>query len=129
MTEKNLIPFDLIRYKAGEKVQTRDGRKVLQIEVFNHESLKEKIVAYIDGRENLSLHRNDGTYYLTHFTQRDHELDLFMAPKIQTFWINIYKHKNGNYTCSDPLTEKQSQVCRGDENHTFIKSFTVEIEV
>ena len=74
-------PFDYFKATDGEPVITRDGRKVVEIKVFEAD-IPYCIVAYIEGEDVLRTYDISGK-----FTEKESSLDLFMAPKERKEWI------------------------------------------
>jgi hypothetical protein len=82
--------FNLERALAGEPVCTRDGRDVTQLVVFNLKST-DSLYGVLDGE--LDRWTINGFYYLNKIIS---EHDLFMKPKENAIWINVYKNKEGH---------------------------------
>lgn len=74
-------PFDLIRALNGERVVTRDGR--------DFKLDKDPIKGVIDGEIYQSF-TVTGSY---HTIQKESNLDLFMAKKTKTVWVNLYLYR------------------------------------
>lgn len=79
-------PFDLEAAKRGEPLITREGKT---IEFVGRSETKSgpKIICTIDSC--FTSHYDNGAYFEG---GREGRLDLFMAPKKRTVWVNIYKH-------------------------------------
>lgn len=75
-------PFDLELALAGCPVVTRDGREVTQITLFKIPC--DPVVGVVDGM--LITWPKSGEYQ----TSEKSVLDLFMAPKKRTVWVNVY---------------------------------------
>lgn len=87
--EQKLIPFDLERALAGDPVQTRDGKPFTQIHKFNT-TVPYCIAGVLDGF--LKLYTRDGKY---NPALGDTNSDLFMAPKVREYWVNVYRNTSG----------------------------------
>jgi len=80
-------PFNLEEAKAGKPVQTRDGRSV-RIICFDKLGGNYPIIALLDkGGEEIVTYTYEGKLRRA---GGDHEYDLFMVPKKNKGWINIY---------------------------------------
>lgn len=80
-------PFDLEAALRGEKVVTRDGRKVIEIHCFNAKKVACVVVSIEeDGDEYVHVvYTNvDGFFYTDH---DPHDDDLFMSPTKKKGWI------------------------------------------
>ena len=84
----NLKPFNLEKALAGERVVTRDGKKVTELLGFGNAS--NPIVCYYAEIDLYTTHNLSGRH------PDDRELDLFMAPKVTTYWANVYKNPDCN---------------------------------
>ncbi|MEX3630595.1 MAG: hypothetical protein VB138_15335 [Burkholderia sp.] len=78
-------PFDLAKAKAGEKLITRDGRSVSEFHHFETDSSPLNCCFIVGGgsywvRED-GLHSADSSA---------HPIDLFMAPKKRTVYVQIF---------------------------------------
>ena len=82
----NLKPFNLERALAGDPVVTRNGRPVTQIHNFSVAddpySLRGVVDETIKARTPIM-----GKAWLT---GAESAMDLFMAPKTRTVWVNLY---------------------------------------
>lgn len=84
-----LLPFDLQRALAGDKVVTRDGTIVPELFLCNQEKYNDPIIHPLAARINGSFFtfKLDGRY---HRENRFSGYDLFMAPKTVKRWVNFY---------------------------------------
>jgi hypothetical protein len=85
----SLIPFSLERALAGDPVITRDGRKVIRFAHFTEDE-KWPIVFFVKGESGKISANPEGE--VTGFSKDN--LDLFMAPKTRTVWVNLYNPKS-----------------------------------
>lgn len=85
-----MIKFDLEGALAGDKVITRDGQEVTQFKVFSTSS-GEDLACVIDG----SVRLYDGLSGLAKIADN---IDLFMAPKNLSGFVNIYDNDSCTYS-------------------------------
>ena len=82
-----MIPFDLEKALAGEKVITRDGREVTQITHYEVDS--NYCVMAVINRAVVSLTMN-GVHLQC-------SLCVFMAPKTLSGFVNVYANRTSRY--------------------------------
>lgn len=115
-------PFNLEAALKGEKVVTRDGREVTQLVKFDAMEIYP-----LKGVMNRQVHAwtEKGEF---NNEVREHNYDLFMAPKEVTLWVNVYKQKSGKYWFGDPfLSEEETRnVFKDMTEYICTKSITVE---
>lgn len=92
-------PFDLQRALAGDKVVTRDGREVTQLQSFNCHG---DCLAGVVNSELLTWGKNAN--FLE--SRAPHRLDLFMAPKTFKRWVNFYDN-GAIFACHSEKEAKQ----------------------
>ena len=98
----NLKPFDLKKYLSGEKVVTKSGYEVTQLNQF-----------FLNKREILVGVMNEGVHTWTmegKFIVMDgfcENRELFMAPTTKTYWVNVYKSGRGTLLTGDPQLSKE----------------------
>ena len=99
-----MIKFDLEKALAGEKVVTRDGREVTQLHVFNcGDDVEYNVYGVVGcGVEDFSVKGK--------WAHGENELDLFMAPKKLSGFVNVYKQG----ACDVIFGTKEA----ADEHHT-----------
>lgn len=95
-------PFDLEKALAGEPVVTRDGREVTQVTKFDLIDDVYMIHAVIYG--DLESFTLNGEYS----KGKESELDLFMAPKKLSGFINVYADSANIYKTKDEADEKSA---------------------
>lgn len=86
-----LLPFDLQKALAGDPVVTRGGRPVSQLIKFEvsgpycvHGVINDSVKTFtVDGRFNIRMESGD---------------DLFMKPKTEKVWANIYLTQPQNHS-------------------------------
>jgi hypothetical protein len=106
-----MIAFNLERALAGEPVITRDGHEVYELVKFDSVH-SYPITGIIDGL----LHRwtIDGKEFSHHSDESS--LDLFMKPKENAIWVNVYKRIDGrlaigNYYYTEAQANEKSLGC------------------
>jgi hypothetical protein len=83
-------PFNLAAALAGEPLITRDGRKVTEFIELKTMQSECKYLYVLEGQEIETVDR-DGLYS---FVGGQCEQDLFLAPTMKTYWVNVYKYGN-----------------------------------
>jgi hypothetical protein len=81
--------FNLERALAGEPVITREGREVTQLTYFKEAREQYNLVGLMEGV--VCTWNEIGTSILGHETRSD----LFMKPKENAIWVNVYKRRDG----------------------------------
>jgi hypothetical protein len=83
--------FNLERALAGEPVITRNGKEVTQL-VYFHDVIHKDCVYGVIGNQikNWCI---DGKFF--HDDPREFGADLFMKPKENAIWVNVYKRGDG----------------------------------
>lgn len=131
MTEKKLIPFNLERAKGGDKVATREGAKA-RIICFDAKDPIYPIIALItdsDDDEQVEFFTLNGE-----FLEEDEEsgYDLFMAPKVTTYWANVYEGLNDPIISISrsfySLSDAEIASCEIYPYVKFLKTISFEIE-
>jgi hypothetical protein len=123
-------PFNLDAALRFDPIVTRDGRKILDFHYFKDAPEgEETIYALVDGNQKydkaLNSYHSDGSL----FFGVKNEADLFMAPKVKTYYVNIYEDKaKGIYVASPGVFETEANA---KALTTFDKSYvkTIEFEV
>lgn len=88
--EQKLIPFDLERALAGDKVITRKGLKVLELHLFKHDDSFNPLAA-LTAEASISYHSTAGKFrMMLGDDDHDDDLDLFMAPIEKEYWMVTY---------------------------------------
>lgn len=77
-------PFDLEAAKRGEPIITRDGRAAKFIAHVPEAAEGSRVLVLINS--GIPHHHENGSY----FQEFGHPMDLFMAPKRRTVWVNLY---------------------------------------
>lgn len=90
MIDKKLMPFDLERALAGDKLIYRNGEPVTVFHYLKNRDITEKICMTVCMNGSLTVHYSNGRIC----EDQEFPLDLFIAPKIKTYWINIYKNNS-----------------------------------
>lgn len=114
-------PFDLEAAKRGEPIRTRDGRSVKFIA---HVPEAEEFRVLVLTEKSVGAFRDDGTLH----KNSNSALDLFMAPKKRTVWVNLYSFGGGHAkyfeTEEDASEAAQGVVAKRIGN----RAYPVEIE-
>ena len=98
-----LEKFNLERALAGEPVITRDGKEVTQLVKFDAPEANYALRGVIDGE--IKSWTTDGRFAT--FSENSPK-DLFMKPKENAIWVNVYKRRDGTLSvgigsfCSEP---------------------------
>jgi len=102
--------FNLERALAGELVCTRDGREVTRLFLIDVDS-KYKLVGVV---EKSLVRWTDKGYFLD--IGNKSENDLFMKPKENAIWVNLYKNNEGHlYTTGVYYSSEESAKTNADE--------------
>lgn len=82
-------PFDLEKALAGDPIVTRNRKPCAQVHEFecNNELC---IAGVVDGE--IKTFTKEGVFH----PGRETNFDLFMAPKVREYWVNVYRNKNGS---------------------------------
>lgn len=120
-----MIAFNLERALAGEPVITRDGHEVYELVKFDS-THSYPIVGVIDGL----LHRwtIDGKEFSHHSGECESSLDLFMKPKENVIWVNVYKDRDSEKLFIGQAHREESLAQRAiDSTHAeFIKTIKID---
>ena len=102
-----LLPFNLQRALAGDKVVTRGGREVTQLTRFDCKT-SFTVVGVMDGA--VHTWKEDGRY-----VEQSSRYDLFMAPKTIKRWVNIHPSGDAKAFC-----DKQAALQHANWNQDLI---------
>lgn len=116
----NLIPFNLSRALYGDPVVTREGRKVLEIHCMAKD-VKHPVIAIIEDYGDSMQFTKSGM--VIHNTE---VYDLFMAPKTEKRWVNLY-YTNGYITTSIIYKSKEDATFTEDYPSNYLETIEVEI--
>jgi len=109
--------FNLERALAGDPVITRDGRDVTQLVKFDT-PIPNSIFALVTSLRSTEqnpckiVHNwyNNGSYS----QEKSSDLDLFMKPKENAIWVNVYKDHDGKlFTGYGYDSEKEAKEATG----------------
>jgi len=115
-------PFDLKLALAGDPVVTRNGRKVTELFYFKTVKGVYPITVVIDGiRHPVTI---EGEY---NGPQCASGRDLFMAPKITTYYAGVYS-RNGFILVSPPCESEEYIKTTDSPYGEYIKTITFEVE-
>lgn len=90
--------FDLEAAKRGEPIQTRDGRPVKFIAHVPEVMESHRVIVQYE--ELVALRFEDGRS----FSDRQCGLDLCMAPRKRTVWVNVYYQRPCDWPVSLPTS-------------------------
>lgn len=123
---QSLIPFNLERALAGDPVVTRDRRKVIRTNCTDID-VRRPVVVLIEYDDRLTAYTLTGCYRVD---GREDNYDLFMAPKIKTYWVNIWLGKNTGdiYSAVYNDQEKANKELTDQEYRRIIKQLSFEVE-
>ena len=119
-------PFDLKAALAGEPVVTRKGDRVRIIHI--PERVEEPVlVVFRNG--NTYTTNAEGRWCWYNNSDGEHAMDLLMAPKEQTFYLNFYKGQSVAHIYKDrDLARQNAMVCsKPDERLAIAVPVTIEI--
>ncbi len=129
-----LKPFNLERALASDPVVLGNGTKVL--EIFVSKIVDEYCVIAVDEKRRIGTYTKQGRYKCS--LDDCTKLDLFMVPKTQTYWANVYKDEAGNLLMSPIAFESEESAKKFmDTLHssltflktvTYIKTISFEVE-
>ena len=111
--------FNLERALAGEPVCTRDGRDVTQVTYFRETEDLFTVGAVLD--RELYLWQTNGRF----LQGKEDSKDLFIKPKENAIWINVYKNENGSlYTNGAHYISKESAK-RSADKFGYLKTIKI----
>lgn len=103
----NLIPFDLERALAGDKVVTRNGINVIEIKFFENKKLMKPVVFSVDDEYLYFSCTKEGKFHITGYESPQ---DLFMSPKTKVMYVYVMKDKETSlitsFTTADNLRQE-----------------------
>ncbi|MDE3022854.1 MAG: hypothetical protein KGI54_13520, partial [Pseudomonadota bacterium] len=112
---------------AGDPVVTRDGQEVKQIAYFPDAKHGYQLIVLVAGWKS-------PCYYPINGEATSGPLDLFMAPKKTTLWVNLYRLDTGKYWCSLPYEDYTyaknvaAEPLGGGRGMTYINTYPIEID-
>ena len=116
--EGTMKPFNLEAAKAGDKIITRSGHEATFIAYVPELDYTIRVLYHVGGMINAC--RIDGFVY---GVEKDSPLDLFMATKKRTVWVNLYPNSHNSHW----RTEEAANIAAGTERIGG-KAYPVEIE-
>jgi hypothetical protein len=123
-----LEKFDLERALAGEPVITRDGSQVTQLVKFDAPESTYTLRGVLDG--DIKSWGIDGKYYAGN---EDRPADLFMKPKENTIWVNVYRLSDGTLTLGNSYnTEKEAKKIKKKikaMGHNLLKTIKIDDKI
>ncbi|WP_175969636.1 hypothetical protein [Burkholderia sp. BCC0322] len=121
-------PFDLEAAKRGEPIVTRDGRSVAFVAHDPNFSETHRVITRVEGTTAPRCYFESGAY----FKEGPDDLDLFMAPRKRTVYVNIYDQANplgksqGNFAV---WHDNEAAARRHSDESAVATAVPVEIEV
>lgn len=119
-------PFNLAAALRGEAVVTRDGEKVTELYCFKSTISSQKIFVCVGGIVYRLLYNGKVSECA------EYNNDLFMAPKVKTYYANVYKNKEGKIRimphCYDSCEAAYENSDTNNEWVEFIKIIPFEVE-
>ena len=113
--------FNLERALAGEPVITRDGREVTQLAQFDMKQGKQCLIGVLD--YDLERWTVEGNYFLN---KTEAQGDLFMKPKENAVWVNIYKDIDGRlYVGRDSYCSEADAKSEGGALYNYVKTIKI----
>ena len=113
-------PFNLEAAKRGDPIVTRDGRKAKFIAHVPEADPSFKLAVLIDGE--IFTFAEAGNYWSD---KKDSTLDLFMAPKKRTVWVNLFETVAYHY---DSNEDADTDAIQFSWKRIGGKAYPVEIE-
>lgn len=119
-------PFDLTLALQGEPVVTRDGLSVYGISKFKNRSGIYGVIESESGEFVVSW-SGCGHYNIN---ESKSNYDIFMAPRKQTLWVNVYKKLDGTiYTNAHFLSKDGVWMSSGgDLNSVCVGTYPLDTE-
>ncbi len=96
---ETMKPFNLERALAGDRVITRNGKKVIEIYKLETE-LDFPLVVVIEGERLAVGYRIEGNYYLE---KTECDQDLIMAPLKKKYHVRIFRNTHGKIYATEPV--------------------------
>jgi hypothetical protein len=113
--------FNLERALAGEPVITRDGREVTRLVKFEADREGYPLMGVLD--ENVRSWTIDGRFAT--FSENSPK-DLFMKPKENAIWVNVYKREDGSlYIGGIYNNEQEAQNTKFTTFSNYIKTVKI----
>ena len=116
-------PFDLERALSGDPIQTRSGKPFIQIHKFDTKD-DDCLYGVVDG-EVLSFTK-DGRFNPSYGIS---EYDLFMAPKVREYWVNVYRNKNGSLEMGAEYESEEKAKSEKDAASSFSLTYITTIKL
>lgn len=119
-------PFNLEKAKAGEPVQTRDGRRA-RILCFDRDCDTFPIVglqATGDGEEVLCWTNKGSASAVSNLTT----LDLMMAPRKREGWVNIYTTAAGNTHVGPGIYDSEEEATKYAQSSGRLTAIKIQWE-
>ncbi len=117
-------PFDLEAAKRGEPIQYRDGVEVKFIAHVPEAHHSAKVIV-LSPAGFISIRNEKGRIGTI-----DNPIDLMMAPKKITYWVNIYKNEYGplKHCAGTLITSEEIANKLAKDNQHCVKTISFELE-
>ncbi len=120
-------PFNLERALAGDRVVTRNGLEVIELQYFKkRERFKVLALIEVEVGENgeFKAYNDDGTFC----QKMNAHYDLFMAPKVKTYYVNLYR--DDELMVTGKICFESEELCLAKRNLDleYIKTISFELE-
>ncbi len=115
--------FDLQKALDGAELVTRDGKEVTEWYYFKNSKRTQPIYAVVNGE--IYSYKIEGNYYVTGDISAN---DLFIKPKVNKCWVNVYCNSCGGITISAPYSNKEDAI-NGKHPVNYIKTIRITDEV
>ncbi len=119
----NLEKFNAQTTPAGTKLITRDGTKVDDWHYFKNDSLRYPVFADVCGSvESFSVFGEFDTDLVAS------DWDLFIAPKIESIWVNVYRSLDGTIRTGTDFYS-QEEATNNKLTEGYIKTIKITDEI
>jgi hypothetical protein len=125
----NYKQFDIEAIRRGEPCKTRDGREAK----FVFESvLKDDPQPFLFVYHNLDGDEMKAVWVTSKgraFAFREDDIDIVVAPKTKTYWLNIYKHEIiQTYIVCKSLYKTEKEAIKNIKSEDYLKTISIEVE-
>lgn len=117
----NMKPFDLQKFLDGEPVICRGGIVPSEVHYFETDNTDYPICVISNG--NSHWVSNTGKFN----KELDSYYDLFMKPKVKTYWVNVYR-KNDRIEIGAARKSIEDAESWSQDGMNFVKTISFEVE-
>jgi hypothetical protein len=111
--------FDLERALAGDLVCTKDGNEVTQLTYFRETKDLFSVVGVLEGE--VCGWQTNGRFLET----KESSKDLFMKPKENAIWINLYKNENGSLYVTGVFYSNEESAKKSSDEFRYLKTIKI----